>query len=85
MLDNLLRLSTQADIPPFDEDDAVPVWAAGAKHALTEARIMPTRGGRMDADAFLTRAEAAKMLIAMRESLAANQRRGGLLSWAFDW
>jgi hypothetical protein len=85
MLDNLLRLSTLTDVPDFRADDAVPVWAAGAKHALTEARIMPTRDGRMEADAYLTRAEAAKMLIAMRESLNANQRRGGLLSWAFDW
>jgi hypothetical protein len=85
MIDNLLRLSTLTDIPRLDPDDAVPVWAAGAKHALTEARIMPTRGGRMEADAYLTRAEAAKMLIAMRESLNLNQRRGGLLSWAFDW
>jgi len=63
MLQNILGLQASGALPAFADRDALPVWAAGAMNALSEAGIFRgSPGGELAPMAVLDRAQTAQIL-----------------------
>jgi hypothetical protein len=80
ILNKALGITDVTGVAALDTE-TVPAWAQSAAVNLVSCKILPS-GLAGIASNSVTRADAAKMLVASAELLAARERGGGLLGWA---
>jgi hypothetical protein len=69
MIGNMINASTPTISPSFDDSDSVPAWASASLSSLAAMGIMNTSDGNIQALSAVTRADAARMLVNLMNSV----------------